>query len=166
MSATATHQIPPPATEAAGQYPATDRPRLRDRLTARLRVRKLDLALAAGAQSDTHAGLALRAQQLTDPGRRRSLADTLRQIVSEAYQPGDVAYLRKPPCRARVIEAGEELICLANALAQPGPVAVRGIAQTQLLLSDGTGPLYNPASRVDLRRHTISATENLSAAPA
>jgi hypothetical protein len=166
MSATATHHIPPPATEAAGQYPATDRPRLRDRLTARVRARKLDLALAAGAQSDTDAGLALRAQQLTDPGRRRSLADTLRQIVSEAYQPGDVPYLRKPPCRARVIEASEELIRLANSLAQPGPVAVRGIAQTQLLLSDGTGPLYNPASRVDLRRHTISATENLSAAAA
>ena len=166
MSATATQPIPSAAPRTADKSTPADRPRLRDRLTARVRVRKLDLALAAGAQSDGGAGLALRAQQLTDQAHRRSLADTLRQIVSEAYQPGDLPYIRKPPCRERVIEVSKELIELANSLARPGAVEVRGVAQTQVLLTDGTGPLFNPVSRVDLRTRTISATENLSAVPA
>jgi hypothetical protein len=166
MSATATQQIPSAAPSATDRHTPVDPPRLRARLAARVRARHLDLALASGTQSHGGGGLALRAQRLTDPAHRRSLADTLRQIVSEAYQPGDLPYIRKPPCRDRVLEAGGELIELANSLAQPGPAAVRGVAQAQLLLSDGTGPLFNPGSQVDLRNHALSVTKNLSVASA
>ncbi len=39
---------------------------------------------------------------------------------------------------------------LARHLAEPGPVAVRGVAMISHLLADGTGPLYHGAPGDDL----------------
>jgi hypothetical protein len=60
-----------------------------------------------------------------------------------------------------VSAASEELAALARALAQPDPVSPRGVAQTVLLLTDGAGPLYNPASRASVADRAATATANL-----
>ena len=57
--------------------------------------------------------------------------------------------------------AGDDLIRLADALTQPGPVAARGVAEALLLLTDGTGPLYNSASQASLPECAAHATDDL-----
>jgi hypothetical protein len=51
------------------------------RLSARLRSRRLDEALARGTPPETAAPLALRARRLTTLSRRRSIADGLRCVI-------------------------------------------------------------------------------------
>ena len=61
--------------------------------------------------------------------------------------------------------ASHELARLAKALAQPGPVGARGVAQAVLLLRDGTGPLYNGGGQPCLREYLTIATQNLELVP-
>lgn len=120
-------------------------PRLRDRLAARWRSGRLDRALAGGTPPEASRALALRAQHLTEPEHRRSLAQALRRIIREAHERRPVVTGRVMPIRASVSAARDELSRLADALDEPGPVAAGGVAQASLLLTDGTGPLYNPS---------------------
>jgi hypothetical protein len=62
---------------------------------------------------------------------------------------------------SQVIAASDDLARLADALAIPGPVAARGVAQAWILLTDGTGPLYNPNSTASLRGRAATAADNL-----
>ena len=55
---------------------------------------------------------------------------------------------------------------LAETLDDPGPVAAGGVAQAWLLLTDGTGPLYNPYNRVNLRTGAARAVRELRPWPA
>jgi hypothetical protein len=126
------------------------RPRLSDRLVARLRARWLDRALAQGIPPETSAPLALRAQRLTEPEHRSSIARELRRVIREVHQSHRPAFARIIPSQGSVWAAREELRRLADTLDDPGPVAAGGVAQARLLLTDGTGPLYNAASRSTL----------------
>jgi hypothetical protein len=126
------------------------RPRLRHRLAARLRAGALDRALATGVSPEAEPALALRARRLSDLAQRRSIADGLRNLVAEVL-----------PDRAVLGAARAELEQLADALAKPGPVSVRGVAQARILLTDGTGPLYNPRSEASLRARALSAVDSL-----
>jgi len=126
------------------------RPRLSDRLVVRLRARRLDRALAQGTPPEASAPLALRAQRLTEPEERLSLARELRRILGEAHQSPRPVLARIMPSRASVWAAREELRRLADTLEDPGPVAAGGVAQARILLTDGTGPLYNPMSATTL----------------
>ena len=142
------------------------RPRLRDRLSARWRHRHLDRALAAGTPPEASAALALRAQQLTEPEHRRTVAGALRRILRDAREgrrptPGRVA-----PSRRRVTAAREELTRLADLLDEPGPVTAGGVAQAWMLLTDGTGPLYNPCFGINLRADAARAARTLRPWPA
>lgn len=49
----------------------------------------------------------------------------------------------------------------ADALFEPGPVAPRGVAQARMLLTDGTGALFNARSDASLRASAVTAIENL-----
>jgi hypothetical protein len=149
------------AASASCGFVVADRLRVRDRVTARWRSRRLDLALAAGASSEAAAVLALRARRITALSRRRSIANALRRVVHEARHGTPPSYVRIMPCRGRVVAASDELSRLAAALAQPGPVAARGVAQAWILLTDGTGPLYSPSSQASLEARAVSAAENL-----
>ncbi len=148
-------------TAEAGGFVVADQLRIRDRITARWRQRRLDLELAAGAPPESAAPLALRARRLTQLSRRRSIADALRRIVREAHEGARLSYARITPCRGRVAAASDELSRLAARLAEPGPVAARGVAQASILLTDGTGPLYNPSSPENLQERAAGAAENL-----
>jgi hypothetical protein len=132
-----------------------------DRLTARLRSRQLDDALARGTPSEAAAPLALRARWLTTQSRRRMIADSLRRVICDASRGVPPSHARISPRPSQVIHATSELTRLANALATPGPVAARGAAQAWILLTDGTGPLYNASSTPNLRARAASAANNL-----
>jgi hypothetical protein len=117
--------------------------RWRDRVAARLRAARLDAALAAGADPDRDPALALRAQELTSPRRRRQLAGAIERVAAVAVGArsagvGEVA----PEARARVAALAPELRALAARVRGPGPVAVRGVAEVRMLLMDGAGALH------------------------
>jgi hypothetical protein len=148
------------ASESDG-FVVADRLGVRDRVTARWRPRRLDLVLAEGAPPEAAAALALRARRLTDLSRRRSIASALRRVVREAHQGARRSSVRIIPCWGRVAAASDELSRLAAILAEPGPVTARGVAQAWILLTDGTGPLYNPSSPASLQARAVSAAANL-----
>jgi hypothetical protein len=131
--------------------------RLRDRLATRLRARRLDRSLARGDDPESGAALALRAATLTGLRRRRALATTLERIASAA---ADTRLRPRLPAAVAALEP--ELRALARRLAQPGPVAARGVAEVALLLTDGSSPLH--ACHGDLRAAVERATRHLDLA--
>jgi hypothetical protein len=132
-----------------------------DRLRARLRARALDRALAAGEPSESGPAVALRARRLTEISKRAELARTLSQLVARARHASTAATSQVPIARRAVLGACEELSLLANELVTPGPVGASGVAQVQLLISDGNGPLYNPQCGMDLAAAAERAIEAL-----
>ena len=155
------NQAPNRAANWSDGVLVAERLRVRDRVAARWRTRRLDLALAGGTPAEASAALALRARRLTALSRRRSIADALRRVVREAREGARPSYVRVAPCRRRVAAAGDELSRLADMLAEPGPVAPRGVAQAWMLLTDGTGPVYNPGSPIGLQERAERAAEHL-----
>jgi hypothetical protein len=151
-----------PLASRDGRLVVAAGPRPLERAKARLRSRRLDQALARGATSEATPALAVRARCLIALPQRRSIAETYRRIVSEARRGGTPSLHRVTPSRTRVTAAGDELIRLADALTQPGPVAARGVAEALLLLADGTGPLYNPATGISLEDSAARATTHLA----
>ncbi len=142
------------------------RPSVRDRLTARWHPRPLDRALAGGTPPEASAALALRARELTEFERRQSIAGAFRRVLGEAREGVHRPSGRIRPDRSRVASAGEQLSALADRLADPGPVAAAGVAQAWLLLTDGTGPLYNECSRTSLGSRAARAARDLRPWPA
>jgi hypothetical protein len=132
-----------------------------DRLSARFRSRQLDDALARGTPPETAAPLALRARRLTTLSRRRVIADGLRRVIRDTRRGVPPSPAQISPRLSQVIAASDDLTRLADALASPGPVAARGVAQAWILLTDGTGPLYNANSTANLRARAASAGNNL-----
>lgn len=119
---------------------------MRLRTRVRIRRRRLDRELAIGCEL-VSADHSLRARQLMDPATRRRLASSLRRVVAEAERSQAVVFSSVPVCRATVAPWREGLLGLAEALTAPEPLNPCGVARTLELLSDGTGPLFNPASR-------------------
>jgi hypothetical protein len=113
-----------------------------DRVAARIRARELDATLADGADPASRVTLALRARRLIAPRARRRLARSLRNAVSAARAPRT-----RPATIAgygpHVVAASEELLALAERLERQTAVDARGVALTQLMLTEGGGPLYS-----------------------
>jgi hypothetical protein len=147
------------ATSTAGGPQIAPHGGMWTRVTARLHSRQLDQALAHGTPPEAAAPLALRARRLTALAHRRAVADSLRRAVRDSCQ-GVPPSLAIAPDRSQVIAASDDLIRLADALATPGPVAARGVAQARILLTDGTGPLYT--MKGNLRARAASAAAYLS----
>jgi hypothetical protein len=145
---------------ASGDAVVGRRVGLRDRLMARLRAHALDRELARGVAPESCGALTLRARTLIGPSARATLAGQLRRVVSDAR--GDHVWLRRVAVRRpAILDAADELDVLADRLAAPGPVDVRGVAQAQLLLTDGTGPLYFAAETEELRARVANALSRL-----
>jgi hypothetical protein len=111
-------------------------------------ARRLDQELAAGIYPESSSALALRARRLTAPRRRRMMADGYHRLPREA--------------RGRLACAGDELERLAETLESPGPVSAKGAAQAWLLLTDGTGPMYNSGGTSGARAAAERTLESLS----
>jgi hypothetical protein len=119
-------------------------------MAARVRTHALDVALADGVPAESTPALALRARRLTALCDRREKAATYRSLIREALGEVSGSRMRVAPYRQRVAAASQTLSRLADALTQAGPVAPRGAAEAALLLTDGTGPLYNPGAAPSL----------------
>jgi hypothetical protein len=145
---------------ASGDAVVGRRVSLRDRLMARLQAHALDLELARGVAPESCGALTLRARMLIGPSARATLARQLRRVVSDA-RGGHVWLRRVAVRRPAVLDAADELEVLADRLAAPGPVDVRGVAQVRLLLTDGTGPLYFPRETEELRARLADALSRL-----
>lgn len=143
-----------------------ERPRLRDRLAAHWRARRLDRYLADGVPPESSAALALRAHRLTEPDRRWSMAGAFRRVVRDAGEERRPRLSRVRPNVRAVRAAGEELRRLADMLDDPGPVAAQGVAQAWLLLTDGTGPMYNARGGASLCAGAVQAARDLRPWPA
>jgi hypothetical protein len=148
---------------------AYDRYNLRERLLARLLATSLDRQLASGRLPLPGSALAIHASQITSPAARGDLVQRWFRVLELARQPA-VPLTPRAPLRRHDIAAAEagvrELIAI---LASGRPIAARGVATASLLLTDGTGPLYNghsPASLGDVIRAAVRYLDPASLAAA
>ena len=106
---------------------------------------RLDQQVAEGFGPDPVEDRALRARQLTAMRARRRLARSLRARVKDAERPvGLQMSAAVPLCRRAVLPWRESLLGVAERLERPDPLNPAGVARVLVLLTDGTGPLYNP----------------------
>jgi hypothetical protein len=112
------------------------RPRLVDRLAVRLCGRRLDADLSAGYCPDDDVRHALRARALISERTRDELASALERLAARRRRAGP-----------QVVAA--ELDTLRTVIAGRGPVAVRGMAMVQLLVTDASSALYPIGAAVE-----------------
>lgn len=120
------------------------------RVRARVCVRQIDRALAAGASPDSSAGLSVRAHDLIGVRARCMLAQAIRRLVNDAVDPLRPLSFTVPICRSKVSRSRRTLEELADRLLGDKPLDARGLAQLRLLLTDGAGPLYGHPGANDL----------------
>ena len=132
---------------------------LRERLSMRFQVRQLDRALAAGASTADSPQLARRAAALVRADTRTELAASMRRLARGDGRTSFGNRVGAPP--ARCDEVRQDLERLAARLLEPGPVATRGVALTQELLTDGAGPLFWTESADDLGARLRTVLEAL-----
>ncbi len=128
------------------------------RAISRLRASALDRRLADGRSPESHPLLAARAQVLVTPVERQKLAYLWADLVAQAQRPRGLRVPRAPINRDSILANEPDIRALLSLLVAPTPGQVRGIALLSSLLSDGTGPLYNRQSPIDLRGALLEAT--------
>lgn len=129
--------------------------RLRLTLIVQWRSAELDRQLAAGMNPWRSDVLALRARRITRRRSRSQLAGGLLRAIRAAQGvTGFSAAVRPHP---EVLDARTTMSAIARRLRAPEPVAARGVAMVQMLLTDSTGPLYCPAVEGALGRRLRAA---------
>jgi hypothetical protein len=135
---------------AVARFPRHVLTRQAIRLRAHLRRRRLDAALAGGADPWDAADLMLRASRLGSlPGRQQTAA-ALETLVSLAEHNRAVMPCSQPrplsPClRIRsgvVLEERDTLLALAARLREPAPMSVAVVATLAWLARDECSPVY------------------------
>jgi hypothetical protein len=145
---------------------STHRCRLSDRLRARLFALGLDRALADGASPDLSVLLSLRAETLLTVANRRSLARALRRIAKDAEGPPHPLGAMLPLARREIVRHRDLMRGLAEAVERAGPIDLRGLAAVEVLLRDGTGPVYSSEVVGVLGPRLQAVLEMLSVPPA
>jgi hypothetical protein len=136
--------------------------RLLDRVRAHLDSIALDQQLAAGEPTTTDRARAVRAAMLVAPAKRGQLA-TGWQSVLRPTRPAPSGRLSVVSTRPEQLRAARtEIEELVVALRAEWPVAPRGVALANLLLTDGTGPLYNAADPRNVRDEVREALRHLN----
>ena len=131
-------------------------------LRTHLNADRIDRELAGGASPEASAASALRARELTAMRTRRDLASGLQRAVASAIAAGEAAGTRGAPLhRAGVLAFAAEIGELSRRLLADGPVSVRGVAETHLLLTNGAGPLHNRRSAQRLGATVRRAIQDL-----
>ena len=131
------------------------------RLAARLLASYLDRQLAQGRPPEETRLLGARAQVLVSPVMRFTLAEMWSDTVEQARRPPVMRNPRVPMNRDSIIDAGQEIQTMIEALLAPAPVSVRGPAMVSWLLSDGAGPLYDRRRSADVAGALREATAQL-----
>jgi hypothetical protein len=118
-------------------------------INERLHGRGLDRELGEGASPAESPALSLRAHRLEQQVFRDRLADALERAVRAAERP-PAPSASVPVSRRAVRALALEIELLAGAL-RAGGCGPRGIALTNLLVTDGGSPLYGNAREQELR---------------
>ena len=138
--------------DAIGHMPRTAVRRRLTRARVRLRWRRLDRALAQGADPWTHPELLVRASDLTSAAVRHQVASSLEALVDVAEgRCSQSPYLRVR--NAVVLGRRETLRALALRLRDPAPVELPVLALLAVLIWDESSPVYVGG------RHPTGATE-------
>jgi hypothetical protein len=132
-----------------------------DRLLARVRAPSLDRQLVAGRPPGSSPALAIRARQIITPAGRRELARRWEHVLDLAGRPPVPRTPRGPLCRGRIAAAERDVQEMLAVLTGALPIAARGAAMASVLLSDGTGPLHNRRSPLDLGAEVRQATRQM-----
>jgi hypothetical protein len=141
----ATYAGPAPRLRhSAKSEPAKVRPSLALRLRVRWNAPQLDAALADGTDPGASKSLALRAQQLADPKHRSAIAKSIRYLLelTEGGAATQLTLTRAPFQPDRVEGNRPQLTELAERLEGLSSPPVKGLAMANLLVEDGTAPLY------------------------
>jgi hypothetical protein len=134
----------------------------RNRWMARLLASSLDSQLASGLAPESSPLLAARAVAIVSVRMRRELARNWQDLLIRARGETQFTRTRRIPlCRDRIIGAEHEIEAMLEALDAPLPLPARGIAMANLLITDGTGPLYNRASPIELETALLRVTRHL-----
>ena len=147
------------------RHEATDAPiGLRMRVAAHRGA--LTEQLAEDAEPSSSPELSLRASQLTNDRRRRQLARSLRRTVNEVRNPAPTRALVSIVNRYAVFEADDAIQATIGRLANPDPVAVKGMAMLERILSDGaSSPLYGRFEPGEFRRQMLEAKSEMDPKP-
>ncbi len=132
-----------------------------DRLLARALAATLDRQLAAGCPPRSSQLLAIRARGIVSQAARRELAQCWASVLDRASRPPVPGSARAPLDRSAVLAARDDLRAMISVLTGGLPIDARGAAMAASLLSDGTGPVYNPRSPVDLGAVVRAATRQM-----
>ncbi len=134
---------------------------MRTRLISRLRSRTLDARIRAGEPLDAGETLARRADQLTSPRARYTIADGLQRAALRAALPVEAKLsTRIPVQREAACEAFRPLTELAHRLRDDAtPARAQGVALALRLLTDGTAPLHAPSEPGTLREAVLVALD-------
>jgi hypothetical protein len=132
-----------------------------DRWLARAYAPSLDNQLAAGWPPGTSRLLALRAQEITSPAGRGELVRGWGYVLDRARRPAVPRTPRAPLCRDQIAAAEGDVRTMLAVLACPLPISARGAAMASVLLGDGTGPLHNPHSDLELAAVVRDATREM-----
>jgi hypothetical protein len=133
-----------------------------DRLLARALATGLERQLAAGRPPRSSRALAIRAREIVSPPARRELAQHWAGVLDRAGRRPVPRSPRAPLRRGAVIAAEEDLQKMISILTSGLPIDARGAAMAGWLLKDGTGPLYNRRSRVELGAFVREAIRQMS----
>lgn len=153
---------------------ATGRPRLgAARLpspTLRFRIRlgrhKLDRELAAGANPNASDHLRERGRQLVTEESRRSIAASLQRFLDDASSRSGAFSSRVPIAGEAIRDSRRDIEEIIECLNTPSYLCPQGIAQLSLLLTEGTSPLFGPATAPwQLRRSLLAAIQGLDGGP-
>jgi hypothetical protein len=136
--------------------------RRRDRAFARLLAHSLDRELAEGRAPEARWLRAVRASVLIDPATRGQLASDWQHAVARSRMVHGFPRATVTPRGMHSADAADLVDQLARRLSAPVPVPVRGVAKANLLLTDGSGPVYRPqspehplAALADVIRHLV-----------
>ena len=114
-------------------------PGLAARAAARIRHQMLDQQLAEGANPADRPLRAARATELSKRSSRERVAGEIEQLLRFPDEPHR---LRVGPHPLATHVNRDGLQRLAELLRSDAPLTVRGLARLQIVLTDGTGPLY------------------------
>ena len=122
----------------------------RDRLRSALHGERIDRQLAAGAAAEESVVASVRGRFLTGGRMRRTLLAGIDSAIGLATDRPSRVLPLVPLDRAAVRAALPELTELRNRIATDVLPPTHAMARARLLLTDGTGPLYNPHAAVRL----------------
>lgn len=111
----------------------------------------LDRRIARGEDLTETPRLARRARQLASRRCRKGLAEGLRNLLDAAGERAQAFTAAVPVQRRAILDERDLILRVAADLDSEDPVAARGVALIERLLTDGDSPFYRPAPGGTLR---------------